>query len=209
MKNINRYLVLIFISFHINLSAQISKDKHRYDYQVREEKGDLNNDGKADKITVKMDTIDETRPFHVQIFLSQPNGKLSLAAASDKMIEPQYPAENNGRHTAFQIPTFFIEKGILSMWSEIENGNITYDYRYLNGNFELVHVKKLTSNAPQGYTDENTVFTEMNFDLIKGVITETDATSGAKKPSSIRKRTKLARPLPKLQDFKYSDKDLY
>jgi len=46
----------------MNLSAQNIKNKNVFDYQVREEKGDLNNDGKADKITVKMNIIDETRP---------------------------------------------------------------------------------------------------------------------------------------------------
>jgi len=90
----------------MDLSAQSSKNKDHYDYQVREEKGDLNNDGKADKVTVKMDTIDETRPFRVEIFLSQPNGKLTLAVFSDKMIESQYPVENKGNNE-YQIPSFF------------------------------------------------------------------------------------------------------
>ena len=209
MKNINRYWVLILILVQIDLSAQNIKDKDHYDYQVREEKGDLNNDGKADKITVKMDTINETRPFQVQIFLSQPNGKLNLAVSSDQMIEPQYPIENKGKFNGYQIPNFFIEKGILSTWSEIKSGNITYDFKYQNGNFELINVKKLTNNATKGYTDENTIFTEMNFDLIKGIITEIDEILGAEKPLSKRKKTKLIRPLPKLQDFKFSDKNLY
>lgn len=110
MKNINRYIVLIFISSQINLSAQNIKGKGRYDYQVREEKGDLNNDGKTDKITVKMDTINETRPLRVDIFLSQPHGKLNLAVSSDKIIEPQYPAENKGKHNGYQIPVFLLKK---------------------------------------------------------------------------------------------------
>ncbi|ANF52225.1 hypothetical protein A0O34_17625 [Chryseobacterium glaciei] len=209
MKNINRYFVLIFISFQINLSAQNIKDKDQYDYLVREEKGDLNSDGKADKITVKMDTINKTRPFLVQIFLSKPNGKLTLAVSSDQMIEPQYPSENQGKFNGYQIPSFFIEKGILSMWSEIKSGNITYDFKYQNGNFELINVKKLTNNATKGYTDENTIFTEMNFDLIKGIITEIDEILGSEKPLNKRKKTKLIRPLPKLQNFKFSDKNLY
>jgi hypothetical protein len=54
----------------MNLSAQNIKNKDNYNYQVREEKGDLNNDGKIDKITVKMDTINETRPLRLQIFLA-------------------------------------------------------------------------------------------------------------------------------------------
>ncbi len=209
MKNTNYYFVLIFISFQMILHAQNSKNKDPYNYLVREEKGDLNHDGKADRITVKMDTVNETRPFQVQIFLSQPNGKLALAVSSDQMIEPQYPVENKGKFNGYQIPDFFIEKGILSMWSEIESGNITYDFKYQNGNFELINVKKLTNNATKGYTDENTVFTEMNFDLVKGIRTETDEKSGSEKPLGKRKKTKLIRPLPKIQDFKFSDKNLY
>ncbi|KFC19540.1 hypothetical protein [Chryseobacterium sp. FH1] len=209
MKNKYYYFVLIFISFQINFFAQNSKNKNHYDYQVREETGDLNNDGKADRITVKMDTVDETRPFKVQIFLSQPKGKLTLALSSDKIIEPQYPFENQGKFSGYQIPNFFIENGILSMWSEIKSGNITYNFKYQNGNFELINVKKLTNNATKGYTNENTIFTEMNFDLVNGIITETDEILGAKEPSSKRKKTRLVRTLPKLQEFKFSDKNLY
>ena len=209
MKNSNRYWILILILVQINLSAQNTKNKGHYDYLVREENGDLNNDGKADRITAKMDTINETRPFRVQIFLSQPNGKLTLAVSSDKMIEPQYPSENQGKFNGYQIPNFFIENGILSMWSEIESGNITYDFKYQNGNFELISVKKITNNATKGYTDANTIFTEMNFDLVKGIRTETDEKLSAKKPLGKRKKTKLIRPLPKIQDFKFSDKNLY
>jgi len=193
----------------INLSAQKIQNKGKYDYLVREEKGDLNNDGKTDRITVKMDTVNETRPFRVQILLSQPNGKLALAVSSDQMVEPQYPVENQGKFNGYQIPNFFIEKGILSMWSEIESGNITYDFRYQNGNFELINVKKLTNNSTKGYTEENTIFTETNFDLVKGIRTETDEIFGSEKPLSTRKKTKLIRPLPKIQDFKYSDKNSY
>lgn len=209
MKNINRNLVIILLLVQINLSAQKIQNKGKYDYLVREEKGDLNNDGKTDRITVKMDTVNETRPFRVQILLSQPNGKLALAVSSDQMVEPQYPVENQGKFNGYQIPIFFIEKGILSMWSEIESGNITYDFRYQNGNFELINVKKLTNNSTKGYTEENTIFTETNFDLVKGIRTETDEIFGSEKPLSTRKKTKLIRPLPKIQDFKYSDKNSY
>lgn len=73
----------------------------------------------------------------------------------------------------------------------------------------MINVKKLTNNATKGYTDENTVFTEMNFDLVKGIITENDEISGTEKPLHTRKKTKLIRPLPTLQNFKFSDKNLY
>lgn len=209
MKNSYLYLILILISVPLNLFSQISKDKDTFTYQVREENGDLNNDGKPDKITVKMDTVDETRPLKLQIFLSQPNGKLILAVSSTQIIEPQYPIEKKGEFNGCQIPDFFIEKGILRMWSEIKGGNITYDFKYQNGNFELIYVNKLTNNATKGYTDENTIFTEVKFDLVTGIRTETDEISGSAKPIKVRKKTVLMKPLPKIQDFKFSDKKLF
>lgn len=210
MKNICLYFIFILITIQMNLFAQNIKSKDNYTYQVREEEGDLNNDGKMDRITVKMDTVNETRPLRLQIFLSQPNGKkLTLAVSSTKIIEPQYPVENQGKFNGYQIPSFFIEKGILTMWSEIEGGNITYDFKYRNGNFELIKVKKLTNNATKGYIDENTIFTETNFNLISGLRTETDEISGSKKILNKRKKTVLIRPLPKIQDLKFSDKKLY
>lgn len=207
MKNMYLYFVLILIP--MGLLAQSNKSIDNYSYQVRDENGDLNNDGKMDKIILKMDTIDETRPLRLQIFLSQPNGKLTLAVSSTKIIEPQYPVENKGEFNGYQIPSFFIEKGILKMWSEIKGGNITYDFKYQNGNFELIYVNKLTNNATKGYTDENTIFTEAKFDLVTGVRTETDEVSGLAKALEVRKKRILVRPLPKIQDFKFSDKELY
>lgn len=207
MKNMYLYFVLILIP--MGLLAQSNKSIDNYSYQVRDENGDLNNDGKMDKIIVKMDTVDETRPLRLQIFLSQPNGKLTLAVSSTKIIEPQYPVENKGEFNGYQIPSFFIEKGILKMWSEIKGGNITYDFKYQNGNFELIYVNKLTNNATKGYTDENTIFTEAKFDLVTGVRTETDEVSGLAKALEVRKKRILVRPLPKIQDFKFSDKELY
>ncbi|WP_124582258.1 hypothetical protein [Pedobacter sp. KBW06] len=210
MKNISLYFVFILISVHMNLFAQKIKSKNNYVYQVREEKGDLNNDGKMDKIIVEMDTVDETRPLRLQIFLSQPNGKkLTLAVSSTKIIEPQYPVENQGKFNGYQIPNFFIEKGILSMWSEIKGGNITYDFKYQKGNFELIHVTKLTNNSTKGYVDENTIFTDAKFNLISGLRIETDGKLGSEKVLNKRKKIVLIRPLPKIQDFKFSDKKLY
>lgn len=189
------------------LFAQSSKNN--YTYLVREENGDLNHDGKMDKITVKMDAVDESRPLRLQIFLSKPNGKLMLAVSSDKIIEPQYPAENHGKFNGYQIPNFFIEKGILKMWSEIKGGNITYHFKYNNSHFELIYVNKLIYDGTKGYIDENTIFTETKFDLITGIRTESDEKLGSAEAQMVRKKRVLIRPLPKIEDFNFSDKDLY
>lgn len=209
MKNLYLYLVLIFFSSQMNLFAQNIKNKNNYTYQVREEEGDLNNDGKMDRVIVKMDTISETKPLILQIFLSHPNGKLTLAVSSTKIIEPQYPSGKKGKHSEYQIPNFFIEKGILRMWSEIKGGNITCDFKYHKGNFELIHIDKFIQNTDKGYVDEYTIFTQTTFNLITGLRTEVDDVSGSGKILDRRKKIILIRPLPRIQDFKFSDKKRY
>lgn len=208
-NNIYLYFVFILISIPLNLFSQNIKNKNNYTYQVREEYGDLNHDGKMDKVTVKMDTVNETRPLRMEIFLSEPNGKLILAVSSDRIIEPQYPAEKQGKYNGYQIPDFTIENGILKMWSEIKGGNITCHFKYNKGNFELIYVEKLTNDATKAYIDENTIFTETKFDLVTGIRTESDEKSGSVQPMKTRKKKVLIRPLPKIQDFKFSDKELY
>jgi len=209
MKKSLLYILLILFSAPGILYSQNIKTKDNFNVPIRDEEGDLNRDGKIDKVMVYMDTVDTTRPLKLQIFLSKPNGKLDLAVSSTKIIEPMYPLEKNGKHNGFQIPDFFIENGILTMRSEIKGGNITFDFKYRNGNFELINVKKLTNNSTKGYVDEYTVFTETNFNLITGLRTETDDNLGSKKILNKRKKTVLIRPLPKIQDFKFSDMYLY
>jgi hypothetical protein len=132
-----------------------------------------------------------------------------LVVSSDKIIEPQYPAENHGKFNGYQIPNFFIEKGILKMWSEIKGGNITYHFKYNNSHFELIYVNKLIYDGTKGYIDENTIFTETKFDLITGIRTESDEKLGSAEAQMVRKKRVLIRPLPKIEDFNFSDKDLY
>ncbi|WP_312192110.1 hypothetical protein, partial [Sphingobacterium sp.] len=77
------------------------------------------------------------------------------------------------------------------------------------GNFELIYVEKLTNNATKSYVDENTIFTETKFDLVTGLRTDTRDKLGSAKVLDVRKKRVLIRPLPKIQDMKFSDKDLY
>ena len=202
IKKIFLYSLLTFFSFQNSLSAQKLKDKENYDIPIREEKGDLNSDGKKDKVTVFMDTINKTTPLRLQIFLSQPNGKLKLVVSSTKIIEAQYPVEKKGKYNGFQIPDFFIENGILKMVSEIKNGNGSYDFKFKNDNFELIKVSKVTS-----FNNMDTTI-ETDYDLQTGVKLEKKETF-SKRSSKNSKKIILIKPLPKIQDFKFSDKELY
>ncbi len=203
MNHFFTFLVTLIIC--TNVFAQQKANTEHYTVLVREEEGDLNNDGKMDKIMVLMDTLNDTRPLKLDVYLSQPNGEVTLAVATTQLIEPQYPVEKQGKFNGYQIPSFFIEDGILRMWRETKGGNTTYDFNYQNGNFELVRVHVLTNNATKGYIDESTTFTEIEIDLVTGIRTETDTLSGSGEIVNKRERTVFIRPLPKLQELHYSE----
>jgi len=208
MKKSLLYILLILFSAPGILYSQNIKTKDNFNVPIRDEEGDLNRDGKIDKVMVYMDTVDTTRPLKLQIFLSKPNGKLDLAVSSTKIIEPMYPLEKNGKYNGFQIPNFFIENGNLILISEIKQGMGTYEFKFQNGNFELIKISKSTNDAVIS-NNEKTIYTETEFNLITGLRTETDELSGSGKTLNKRKKTVLIRPLPKIQDFKFSDMYLY
>ncbi|MBE0391088.1 hypothetical protein BJQ96_00918 [Flavobacterium sp. PL0002] len=204
----NRYLYSIFFCVLLQTSTAAQNKTNHFSELIRDVTGDLNNDGFPDSVIVMMDIINETRPLRLQLFLSQPDGKRKLIVTSDQIIEAMYPLEKNGAYNGYQIPDFFIENGILTMWSEIEKGNINYEFKYQRGNFELIKLHKITHNSTI-VIDENTVFTETNFNLITGLRTEVDQLLGSDKIVNKRTKTVLIRPLPKIQDFKFTDKYLY
>jgi hypothetical protein len=201
----NNYLLstlFILFSTQSNIYAQNKKSESNFSEIVRDEQGDLNHDGRVDKVIVKMDIINATRPLLLQIFFSQPNGKLKLEISSTRIIEAQYPIEKKGKFNGYQIPDFFIEDGNLIMRSEIKEGNITHEFRFKNGNFELIKVNKFT------YDGLNTTI-ESEFNLLSGFKIDVEKSLGSEKIIRKSKKTIIIKPLPKIQDFKFTDKEKY
>ena len=145
-----------------------------------------------------MDTINETVPLRLQIFLSEPNGQWKIAVSSTQIVDPEYPAYHNGKLRGFQIPIFEIENGILALITELKGGMGKFDFMYRNGNFELIHVSKNT-------WDGKNLTTMMEHDLQTGIRTEIDQNLGSEKVIDKRVKTMIIKTLPKIQDFKYSD----
>lgn len=202
MNNFLLSTLFILFSIQSNIYAQNKKSEGNFSEIVRDEQGDLNHDGRVDKLIVKMDIINATRPLLLQIFLSQPNGKLKLEISSTRIIEAQYPIEKKGKFNGYQIPDFFIENGNLIMRSEIKEGNITHEFRFQNGNFELIRVNKFT------YDGLNTTI-ESEFNLLSGLKIDVEKSLGSEKIIRKSKKTIIIKPLPKIQDFKFTDKERY
>lgn len=199
MKNILSLLIFICLSAQVGLYAQKSIDKNNFDYVVREESGDLNNDKKQDRVVVEMDLKDETRPLRLQIFLSQPNSKIpKLAFSSTKIIESQYPKNKNGKHNGNTIPDFFIEDGNLQMLTDINNLKSQYTFKFQNGSFELIKIRRVI-------WDGKNKTSETEIDLIKGTKVEFDQELGSDKILNKRQKSVTFKTLPKLQDLTFSD----
>lgn len=201
MKTSPFFILLFLLIFTTQINAQSSTVKASYTVQLREEEGDLNNDRIDDKIIVSMDTIDQRRPIQLEIFLSQPDGKLKLVVSTTQIIEAMYP--NGGNQTSeYQIPTFIIEEGILNMISEIKGGMASYSFKYQKGNFELIHISK-------GIWDGINTTTETEYNLRTGIKIDVEKNLGSEKILNKKEKRIPLKPLPKIQDLKYFDLQNY
>lgn len=201
MKTSPFYILLFLLIFTTQINAQSSTVKSTCNVQLREEEGDLNNDRINDKIIVSADTIDQRRPIQLQIFLSQPDGKLKRVVSTTQIIEAMYP--NGGNQTSeYQIPTFEIEEGLLNMISEIKGGMASYSFKFQKGNFELIHISKVTWDGKNTTTEtEYNLRTGNKIDVVKNL--------GSEKILNKREKKMLLKPLLKIQDLKYFDLQNY
>jgi len=193
-----KILLLFFVLSQITIYAQAQKLKDNFNVIIRTEEGDLNNDGLADKVLVKMDTIDKTQPLKLEIYFLEKNGKYKLNVATKNLMEAQYP---KGKYGGNQIPDVIIEDGCLTLYSEIGNNHFLHLFKFKNGYFELQKI----SNA---VWDGQNLTTETDFNLVTGVRTEITKALGSEK--IIRKTSKkiLVRPLPKINNFSAFDSKL-
>ncbi|WP_313502847.1 hypothetical protein [Kaistella carnis] len=198
MKTSPFFILLFLLIFTTQINAQSSTVKASYTVQLREEEGDLNNDRIEDKIILSMDTVDQRRPIQLQIFLSQPDGKLKRVVSTTQIIEAMYPNGGKNKTSEYQIPTFIIEEGILNMISEIKGGMASYSFKYQKGNFELIHISK-------GTWDGKNTTTESEYNLRTGLKIDVEKNLASEKILNKREKKMQQKPLPKIQDLKHSD----
>ncbi|MFD2554811.1 hypothetical protein [Sphingobacterium tabacisoli] len=195
------FALLLFLA-KANLYAQKNDPKGNFTALVQREVGDLNNDKRDDVIVLEMDVEDDTRPLRVQIFLSQPNGKLQLVVSSTKIIESQYPPYKNGEHNGNTIPDFFIEEGKLRMLTDINGRKSCYEFRLKQNNFELVKISRVYWNG------KNTTF-ETKIDLIEKTKIEFQQELGSDEIFNKTKKPIRVSSFPRIQDLSFSDLEQY
>lgn len=198
MRTQSFYFSLFFIFTTINLSAQKALSQYNFTEIVGQEEGDLNHDKKADQIIVSSIKTGDVKPFRLQILLSQPSSKkLKLAVSSIKILEQQYEPEKYGMKKNFRTPDIFIEKGKLTILTDINELKSRYVFRYNNGNFELTSISRISSDGREKTT-------ETEIDLLKGTKVVYDQGFGPDKRYKVREKSK-PKKLPRIQDLTASD----
>ena len=195
MKN---RLLLFFSLTQSTIYAQTQKVKDNFNVVIRTEEGDLNNDGLADKVFVKMDTIDKTQPLKLEIYFLEKNGKYKLNVATKKLMEAQYP---NGKYGGNQIPDVTIEDGSLSLYSEIGNNHFSHIFKFKNGYFELQKISNVV------WYGQN-LTTETDFNLVTGKRTEITKALGSEKIIKKTSKKIQVKSLPKIDNFSAFDSKL-
>ncbi|UQB69210.1 hypothetical protein [Epilithonimonas zeae] len=197
------FLYILFLLFaHTDLFSQNIRNQDNFSEIVGEEKGDLNNDKKPDRVVVTTTKTGEIKPFRLQIFLSQPNSKnLKLQVSSTQIFENQYPVETSGKQRNFRIPDFFIEKGKLVILTDVNELKSRYIFRFKDGNFELTHISRVISDGRE-------ITTETEIDLLEGTKVVFDQDFGTTKKYKLKQKT-TPKPLPKIQDLTFSDLEKY
>lgn len=199
MKKLFPYIILVLFLTSSNLHSQNATDKNNFSFQVQDEEGDLNNDNLPDHIVLKMDTITETRPLRLQIYLSQPNNNPpKLIISTTKLIESQYPSYKNGEHNGNPIPNIFIEEKNLVMLTNINDRKSRYEFRFNKDEFELIKISRVK-------WDGKDTTRETEIDLIKGTKKQYDRDFSPTNKNIKNTKLKPMNSLPKIQNLTFSD----
>lgn len=181
---------LMLISVVANAQKQASTSA--FTVPVREEIGDLNGDGLADKVVIKMDTANIIRPLQLEIFFQQKNSKYRLVASSTKLLAAQY--HEDGKYAGNVIPDLMIEDGMLNILSEHKGKKIDHCFKFQNGNFELIYYFDVL-------WDEKNTTTQTTYNLASGEYKVESQQLMSDEVTVLEKKKMVVKPLPKLQDF--------
>lgn len=192
-------LLILFFAFVV-IYSQKKETIDNFNCVIRKSVGDLNEDGISDRVIITMDTINKTKPLKLQVFLSQPNGKIKLFFSSTEIIEAMYPIGKNGEYNGTQIPDVYIEEGKLQLDFYIK-GNSRYEFKFKNKVFELINFSYVNWDG--------TNISETNFNLLTGEYTKrVEIHETSEVTLDIKKEIKI-NPLPQLKGFKPFEKELY
>ncbi|MDX1351078.1 MAG: hypothetical protein R3279_12550 [Putridiphycobacter sp.] len=189
MKIKRSFLLLILMVLSVFTYAY----PHQFNVDIRQADGDLNNDGIADRVLIKMDTISKSRPLCLQIFFAQPNGQYKLKVSTTNLIAAQYLRNKNGKNSGYTIPNIEIEGGSLHLETYFK-GISVHSFKYLKRSFRLVSYSNI-------FWDGKQTTIETNLDFIRGLKTERTHQLGSQNNDDQVETDFFIRRSPKIQHY--------
>ena len=186
-----KLVFFLFLLLPVQLFAQ--NNKAQFSHKILEVSGDLNKDQLADKVVITQDTIQESAPLRLQLFLAKPDGTDQLFVTTTKLIEPQYPDGRSSFTSGSSLADISIKNNVLIVSFDLIRGTFTYKFRLQNDNFELIGYNEAQVNGGQIYY--------IDFNLSTGIKIEKTGNIRSDKIISNTKIKVLIRPLPKIQDL--------
>lgn len=189
-----KYLAIITLwVFGIDARAQTDTIRSRFDFTVEIVLADLNKDDLLDKVVVSQDTLDESAPYQLEIFFQETDGQFKSVASTVGLIKPRYPYGKD-YDTGERFSDVMIEKGIITIVTELLRGHYQYRFRFHDNRFELIDYSMVNS-------DGNGTLHSVSFDLLKGIRIEKIINY---ETDELIKKTKTKvkiRPLPRLEEI--------
>ncbi len=164
MRNSNLLFLLILLPI-INSFAQTESN---FNHLVMSEIGKINNDKILDSVAVTQDTIDEKRPYRLEIFFGQNDNNKKLALKTDKAILPDFP---DGGDVSNGEGFWEIEIINRDLWikHKLLRGHFQHKFQYREGKFKLMQFKSVASDG------RGKIFNQ-NLDFLTGIRrTQTDS----------------------------------
>lgn len=186
----------LFISHSINAQGKINVN--HFEHFVCKEMGDLNEDGLEDLAIVYQDTLNQRKPYRLEIFFKRKNGSFKKQISTKTAIEPKIPRIKQGGGF-YKIE---IVNNVLEISNELLRGNYKHKFRYQNGDFYLI-------GFSQTYSNGLGIISELEFNLSTGSLIEKEENYETNKVVRYKKQILKIRPLPKLRNFIPNETEYY
>ena len=143
MKNSNLILLLIFLPI-INSFAQ---NQPNFDYLVMTKIGKINNDKILDSVVVKQDTVNDKRPYRLEIFFGKNEKDKQLVLKTDTAILPDFHNDKDALLTGEGFWEVEISKNNLWIKHELLRGHFEHRFQYRDGDFNLMEYNSVESDG--------------------------------------------------------------
>ncbi len=198
MRNSNLLLLAILL---ISINS-FSQKVNSFDLVIMTKLGDINNDKILDSAVVKQDTINEFKPYRLEIYFGTKTSYKKLILKTDNTINPELPNGKNGYRTGNGFWEIKIENHSLLIKNELLRCHFEHKFQYQNDNFELTEYNYVESDG------RGRIYFE-NYDLLTGIRkTKTESYQDDKIIEQNQEVIKLD-PLPNLADFHPREQELF